>query len=360
MVKPGVSGKGKNLKLDWNEYDRLYGEALDGSLYTEKFGYRGPGEGMPLERAYMPFTSAEWPVGKDGMGEPWHEESYHKALLEIEKHFDQKKWTGTELAFFINDYDEPTRKEQFADIQYFGKLLRSAPLKHQDRIKYRIDIGHFADIETRIPDWNTDTVLAVLGPVIDLWVTCAGTPYVNHRLMSKLVNLIGRDVWFYTSNTAGEPCIGSQYLDSELLGLRTWAWITWKYKISTGCIWEWTYGVRNGGDIRWTDPWTNYRLAAGNADACLVYDGNHVGIDQVLPAMRFMSLRRGSQDYEYFRLLTHRKGGNTVPADQIVDEVMYGALDETPRHLPGDWSHDPSDWVRARRKMAAWIMGDYK
>ncbi|HUU26787.1 MAG TPA: glycoside hydrolase domain-containing protein [archaeon] len=359
MLKPPVSGQGSQLRLDWTEYDKLYAPMLDGSLYTVRYGYRGPGEGLPLKRVYLPFTSASWPVGKKGKGEKWFEESYHKALRLIEEHFEEKGWKDTELVFFINDYDEPTKKEQFEDIRYFGTLLRSAGLKRTGRFKYRIDIGHFADIHTRIPDWNTDTVLARLGDVVDLWVTCGGTPYVNARLMSKLVNVIGRDVWFYTSNTAGEPCIGSQYLDSELLGLRTWAWITWKYKLTTGCIWEWTYGMRDNKESRWLDPWTDFRLAAGNGDACLVYNGRFIGLDEVLPAMRFASLRRGAQDYEYFVLLTGRFKGNTVPADLVVNSVVRAALDETPQEKPGDWSHDPEVWLAARYRLAHWIMGNY-
>ena len=75
-----------------------------------------------------------------------------------------------------------------------------------------------------------------------------------------------------------------------------------------------------------------------------------VTVSLMLPASSLM--------FTPLSLLSSRMDGNTVPADRIVNPVTCGALDETPHNAPGNWSHDPSDRVEVRRRLAAWIMGD--
>ena len=42
-------------------YDAAFGPLLDGSAFTQQHGYRGPGEGVPVKRLYLPFeTSGGW------------------------------------------------------------------------------------------------------------------------------------------------------------------------------------------------------------------------------------------------------------------------------------------------------------
>jgi hypothetical protein len=52
-----------------------------------------------------------------------------------------------------------------------------------------------------------------------------------------------------------------------------------------------------------------------------------MGLDQPVASIRLKGLRRGSQDYEYFWLLTQAKGGREM-ADQAVSAVLHGSIDE--------------------------------
>lgn len=61
---PKASGTGDSLQLDWGEYDAAFGPLFDGSAFTAGHGYRGPGEGVPVSRFYLPFESSgghAWP-----------------------------------------------------------------------------------------------------------------------------------------------------------------------------------------------------------------------------------------------------------------------------------------------------------
>jgi hypothetical protein len=61
-------------------------------------------------------------------------------------------------------------------------------------------------------------------------------------------------------------------------------------------------------------------------------------------------MRRGSQDYEYFWLLSQSGGKATV--DDAVKAVLHGTIDDkTALGAPGMWAHDPDEWDRVRVKI---------
>ncbi len=88
-----------------------------------------------------------------------------------------------------------------------------------------------------------------------------------------------------------------------------------------------------------------------------------MGLDGPVPCIRLKAIRRGSQDYEYMRLLAERTGGLKA-VDPIVNGVLFRAMHEAlkpgqdywkPRE-PDSRSHDPQQWDHARRKLAELIL----
>jgi hypothetical protein len=61
-------------------------------------------------------------------------------------------------------------------------------------------------------------------------------------------------------------------------------------------------------------------------------------------------LRRGSQDYKYFWLLSQGKGAKEM-VDGALEAVLHGSIDEKASlGQPGTWLHDPDEWDRVRLK----------
>jgi hypothetical protein len=61
-------------------------------------------------------------------------------------------------------------------------------------------------------------------------------------------------------------------------------------------------------------------------------------------------MRRGSQDYEYFWLLSQRKGGREQ-ADALVNSVINEPLGSSESWgSAGMWKHNSEEWERARIK----------
>lgn len=95
----------------------------------------------------------------------------------------------------------------------------------------------------------------------------------------------------------------------------------------------------------------------------MIYPGEFLGLDGPVPCIRLKALRRGSQDYEYMRLLA-QKTGDPRAVDEIVDGVLFRAMHEALK--PGQdrgqarerdsRSHDPGQWDSARRRLAERIL----
>jgi len=349
---PRASGTGEELELDWAEYDAAFGPLFDGSAFTPARGYRGPGEGVPIPRFYLPFESSAghaWPRPPGEMYTEPYERAVQKALRMFEKHFLEKGWTRTKLMMFYNRYDESARVQE---ISYFARLLRKAGLREPGRFLYRIDGGPPA------------VVRAVGLEHVGVWCVNGNVRYTHPEEQREIVRH-GGQIWVYSSNSAREPCIGAPYIDTEALALRTWGWIPWKYRatVTTMCEWGTFY---HGEGRRWRDPALSAALGGRqvlNGDALLIYPGEFVGLDEPVPCIRLKALRRGAQDHEYLRLLA-RKAGDPGIVDGIVDGVLFRAMHEAlkpgqeaggPRERDSR-SHDPAQWDAARLALAEEIL----
>jgi hypothetical protein len=349
---PKASGEGDALELDWSEYDAEFGPLFDGSAFTAKHGYRGPGEGVPVKRFYLPFETSgghAWPLPAAGMETEPYERAVKKALREFEKHFLDKGWTRTKLMLFYNRYDESGRVKE---ISYFARLLREAGQKEPKRFLYRVDGG------------PTSVVRGVGLENVGIWCVNGNVRYTHIEEQREIIRH-GGEIWIYSSNSAREPCIAAPYTDTEALALRTWGWLPWKYRdsVTTMCEWGTFY---HGDGKRWRDPSLSAALGGKqvlNGDALLIYPGEFVGLDGPVPCIRLKALRRGSQDYEYMRLLAERTG-DPKAVDEVVNGVLFRAMHEALKPGEDYWkggardsrSHDPEQWDRARRTLAERIL----
>ena len=53
--RPKLAINGGQVQLDWTEYDARVAPYLDGTAFTEKHGYWGPGYGVPVDHMMLPF-----------------------------------------------------------------------------------------------------------------------------------------------------------------------------------------------------------------------------------------------------------------------------------------------------------------
>jgi hypothetical protein len=157
----------------------------------------------------------------------------------------------------------------------------------------------------------------------------------------------GVEDWFYT---------GMDILDGDPLGQRALGWVTWKYQARSWTIWEFDFNSLHA----WMEPATYTAMTTSGSEVkgdvynglgMLIYRGETMGLDDPVASIRLKLLRRGSQDYEYFWLLSRKKGGRVV-ADSIAKAVIHEAMGVRGAWgSPGMWSHNVDDWERGRSKM---------
>ncbi len=349
---PDIQISGAEVKFDWTRYDERLAKYLDGSAFTSKYGYEGPGRGIPIELLILPFdayTTNEyfdsrhhgypygkewkfyrpWPVEMPKAGPtPQYSEIWQSAFRGFEKHFDaHPEWNRTKPIVFLLSLDESYDEPSVERIQYFGKLLKDSGAK---RLKYRIDGSYPMDTMDR------------LARVVDI-VILGVRAYAPERV--RRLRNYGVEDWFYT---------GMGFTDGDPLGCRALGWVSYKYGASSWTIWEFDFNSLRA----WQYPAT-YQDQNGdvqNGMGMLVYRGETMGLDEPVASIRLKLLRRGSQDYEYARLLSQRAGGK-AEADEIVNSVINEPLGKNGTWgSPNMWKHNPETWERARYRMAEMIL----
>jgi hypothetical protein len=348
-IGPKVEGAGEKMRGVWSDYDTEMGKYFSGEAFTGKHGYRGPGEGRPLRWAYLPFEilpRQAWPMPPAAQRTPAYDQAVRAMLGDFTAHFARNGWTRTDLMFFINGLDEPTKAEAIESIRYFGDLVKSA---RAPRVHFRGDINHLHDIGGVIPGWSERRMLDILAPVIDLWCAVADFKRTD---FSVLLDRRKQDpslvLWFYQNR---EPSVGGYTLDDETIGLATWPVIAWKYGLDGCILWECTYTGPSKNP--WVDPNNAVNPRSGvvhNLAGLVIYPEypGKPGIREPVASIRLKSFRRGSQDAEYLRLL--EKAAGRGAAMKALAAVMGRSLHEPnrPYGAAGDWSHNPEEWNRLR------------
>jgi len=133
-------------------------------------------------------------------------------------------------------------------------------------------------------------------------------------------------------------------IDTDGLKDRALSWIAWKLGAGSWTLWELDFNSLRA----WQYPQTYEKQ---NGTGMLVYRGETMGLDEPAASIRLKGLRRGSQDFEYFWLLSHAKDGKQT-VDRAVNDVLHGTIDDkSPLGAPGMWMHDPDNWDRVRLRL---------
>jgi hypothetical protein len=337
---PELKISGTNVEIDWRKYDARLAKYLDGSAFTDKYGYQGPGYGVPMEYLVLPFDAypmnlykqargiqlsgkefkfyAPWPVAMPKQGPtPEYREIWKNAFRAYQAHFDQHPaWDKTRLLVYFLSLDEAYDNIARERMLYFGQLLKDSGAP---RLQYRVD------------GWYPKETMERLQKVLNVIILGLGG---RDAATVDEIKKQGVDPWFYTD---------AAWIDGDGLKCRALSWIAWKLGAGSWTLWELDFNSLRA----WQYPETYEKQ---NGSGMLVYRGETMGLDEPVPSIRLKGLRRGSQDYEYMWLLSQAKGGREM-AGQAVNTTLHGSIrGRASLGAPGMWVHDPDEWDRMRVK----------
>lgn len=323
---------------------RYHSRYLTGVMYTERYNYAGPGEGvgnsvfsiglygrLPEEYGSYPaeWTKEKWWEGSDAWA-TWFAEnapnvSINKFLLP----------------------DEPSTKSDLAAIQAQADWSHSNP-----------------GVGNSIPTFVTHWIDPDYQGYVDSWSTSA-----NHTLSSAWPSTKGANV--QSEQEAGRqwgvyngfrPATGSTLIDTDAVDFRVLPWIGWKYELDHYFNWMTTYwnALPNDGKRRnvFTNPRTTQfqRNGAGTffyPGEDLVYKEDNRGLPGPISSIRMKNWRRGMQDYEYLWLAAEL--GLQSEFNDIVDAVVPVALWEADVKDAVAWPERGFDFEKARFRLAELI-----
>ena len=315
---PKITGRGAACKVsDWSEWDERYGPLLDGSAFTAKSGYVGPGAGRPLRHIYLPLHE-NWPseLAKNFKPFPpprdyqkmlaWTadlppiekclsldvEAAWISVLQQFKKHLGVKGWTRTRYQVYLNNkyyfrrdggrgvslwlLDEPMAPDDFLALRHFGRMTSKAVLLNSPAVvRFRLDISR----PTHQRDW--------LDGVVDLNV-CAGQLYSQRRLIARRKRVFGEEYWNYRMpGSFGADNVG---------------WAVWPVR---SLVWGAT------GTIPWQTIASDGDLQKADATA-LMYPGRKFGMNEPLASVRMKAWRQGLQDAELLQMLRKQRKFNDL------------------------------------------------
>ncbi|MCX6348525.1 MAG: DUF4091 domain-containing protein [Candidatus Aureabacteria bacterium] len=301
-LMPDILDEGR--KIDWTLYDRYLGQVLDGSLFDDR---------APPACWELPFPE-NWDPGETVL---------RNYCREIVRHWEEKGWDLSSAFAYVFDERGPLNPQ----VKRYGQILAAASGE-------RIDFFY-----TCPPHPN-------LFGVVDIWCPRA-SEYGPEEMRARQKE--GEKGFFYH---AGEPSVGLMCLDTIGVAFRTWAWIAWKYGADGFFDWASNFW----GDSPYTDPASH---GEDNGNMYLFYPGRKldtIGLPPVsgpISSFRMKMVRRGIQDYEYFRLAQ----GLGLDPDPIVDSIVRRGLQEAGAAGIDSraWSRDAEDWYRARDALGGMI-----
>jgi len=315
---PKITGRGAACKVsDWSAWDDRFGPLLDGSAFSAKSGYVGPGAGRPLRNIYLPLHE-NWPspLAKNFKPFPpprdyqkmlaWTADlppiekslspevaaAWISVLREFKRHLGVKGWTRTQYQVYLNNkyyfrrnngrgvslwlLDEPMAPDDFLALRHFGRMTAKAALLSSPAVvQYRIDISR----PTHQRNW--------LDGLVDLNV-CAGQLYSQRRLIARRRRVFGEEYWNYRM----PPSFAADNVGWAVWPVRSLCWG------ATGTIpWQ---TIASDGDLQKADA------------TALMYPGRKFGIDAPLASIRMKAWRQGLQDAELLQMLKKSRRFNDL------------------------------------------------
>ncbi len=349
--RPKLTVEGGKVTIDWADYDRRLAGYLDGSAFTAKHGYWGPGRGVAIGHILLPFDCSHgrrqhgWPLAEPKAGRTGEFEAvWVETARQFRAHFDaDPKKRKVRKVVFLGHLDESYNDAAYEKMIYYCKLLRKG--FGEGWFDYRIDGGYsFAAMEK-------------LHPYVGLWV-CHTAGYDADKMAH--FRKLGVEPWFYGpmvyERRGNSACGSNTFTDLDLLTCRGVGWAAWK--LGSGyCQWEFDAFYDDERKLRrptrpYEKAWTRamncrYGGKEFNGSGLLIYRGALVGSRAPLATIRLKAHRRGFQDYEYFRLL--KQAGLGERADELVNGVChtvpFGGRNYGNVNV---WKHDPEAWDAVR------------
>ena len=328
--------------------------ALSGQLFTERYGYRGPGEGVG-NNVFSIGTFGAW---QDWWGTP--------TAASIASHTNGwESWfanNSPDTERFLYLIDEST---DYAQTQKWAKWMK-------DNTGIGKNLNSFATVDlvhakNEIPSLDVSAS----------WIAVAET--ASWEAAAQSVNANARKRLYMYNGM--RPASGSFAIEDDGVALRQLAWGQYKKKIDRWFFWSATYyndyqGGRGDTNVFKTaqtfggaprrDPilgMTGWN--ASNGDGVLFYPG----IDKIFPAdslgilgpissLRLKFWRRGIQDIDYIALAAKV---DPVAVDAIVKAMVPKVMWEVGVDDPADpswvltdisWSINPNKWETVRRQLA--------
>jgi hypothetical protein len=338
--RPELNLNGTSVKLDWTDYDRRLARYLDGSAFTEKYGYWGPGYGVPVDHMMLPFNiekrgnvATAWPLALPKEGRTAEYEAVWKEVgRQFRDHLDQDpNWRKVIKVAFLDGLDESYNEDAYQKMIYYGRLLHES--MGRGWFKYRIDGGYSRDAMER------------LSKEVELWV-CHTEDFDIDQV--NYFRTKGVETWFYGpmiyEQQKNGGCGSNTFLDLDLLVNRGIGWVGWKYR--SGWV-EWEFDCN--AYAAWYEA-ENYKGPQNmyNGSGQLIYRGAVMGYNEPVPSIRLKAQRRGLQDYEYFWLLSEKTGGKDS-ADKVVNRIVrknpFGPKALLDIEI---WKNNPDEWEKAR------------
>jgi hypothetical protein len=327
---------------------------LNGTLFTAKYGYRGPGEGVG-NNVFSIGTFGAW---QDWWGTP--------SSAKLATHTNGwEAWfihNAPDTERFLYLIDEST---DYSQTQKWAQWMRN-------NTGVGGNLKSFATVDlpaatTNIPSLNISAS----------WIAVADT--ATWQAADRQAESDNRKaVFFYNGQ---RPASGSFAIEDEGVALRELAWGQYKKNIGRWFFWNATYyddyqggrGNTNVFQTAQTFGGVTHRDAnlgmtgwnASNGDGLLFYPGTDkifpaesLGISGPIASLRLKFWRRGIQDVDY---LTMAAQINPTAVAAIVKKMVPKVMWEVGVSDPSDptwvmgpinWNTDPDAWEAVRRQLA--------
>lgn len=303
--------------------------ALDGSLYTAKNGYEGPGEGL---------GDGVLALGAYGnLGEP-----NPAALKTVESMADvlgSKNLVAT-TDTFVYAIDEDCASPYGAA---WKKLLAESPNPNVKKVR----VGWTCSADPSTQPVDIPMILATFDPA-----------------KAAKARAAGKEVWAYNGMM---PYSGAFFTDSAAISLRVNGWLAGMFDIGRWFYWETTFWFDNNrGGLGAYDPFDSAEtFHNGDGDYCmgdgvLVYPGKQVdpyaahsaNMNGIFASIRLKNWRRGISDAGYYRLA---HDADAAKAEAIAKGLLPTVLSAAKSGKPASWSEDGKPYFDARKALVALI-----
>jgi len=321
-MAPTLESKGEKIRIkDWAEYDKRYAPLFDGTAFQD---------GIPLDHQYLPFNP-EWPSKFSNYldNREVYEKEWELIAREFVRHFKEKGWDKTIFQVFLNqkprpnnripwNLDEPKGVADYKALRYFANLTHKVFRRAGNvKFKFRIDISHFYCDKHKgnpLKDFRVNKGNLILEPV-DIWVIS------KHSMDSVIaqghaLKLKEKDKIIY------------EYFSGHRMPLIT-------NPLINGIQYGWNAWLRQeDGILFWNTVKKKDRVSNGRD--FLLYPGVIRGAKGPITSIRLKAIRRGIQDYEYFRLASKYKD-----IDPLIKKYM---------------TENPDDYQKCKIKIAELII----